>query len=753
MERVHPVRAAVVAAVLAGVVVAVVYTVRRVPDGLVGLLGGPTGLDRTGGLSVKYTSPTGETRLIELPGVAEEMAHDVVAALTSGLEMREAEELPWVNDVARHGPPAGTELDADYGRDESGGEHRTAFLRARTRADLERAVAGSPWARRIGYEQVDDAPPYWRTYLLAPEVVIDGSMIASALRSYDPNTNRPIVLLDLTRAGAERFCDATARLVGHKLAIMLGDRVRSAPIIMSRICGGRTSITTGGGDAQHQEREADMIREVLVRGTLPAGGTVDAPRWQPAGDATTQEWAGRGLLGLAAGLVLGALVWLVVRAVRPVRGAIFGGSGPFPVRRLVVTLLVPIAIFLGSYVVLPGINEEELEPLVGMVGPRGVDFSVLMLGITPLLSGFVLVELVALLFPNLRHDPRRRLRLGRAAAGVGIALALLQGYFMCHYIEALSRGSAEIVSDPGLHFRLVGTLTLVAGTLLLAGLAGVVSTHGLGNGYGAVLVAGGLLHLAHRHTVVGVVAFAAIAIATAGALRWRIGEARLRVPSCGLVPLSDAGGFAFAILALGKLGLDGVLFEPTGWLRDLRANHWVVLALVLAFVPVWSWLLARPALVERVALQAGAPRPTRAMWLRATLVSLLLLGAVAAVDLAVATNAVLAMITGAVALDIYADARAHRAKLAPAGVLHQIQRAGVIEHVLAAADIPCHIHASHLRTLFAFFGPWAPAIVLVPEEHAARARELIADATRPATATLPPARLVDGDRRGTEAPG
>jgi len=86
-------------------------------------------------------------------------------------------------------------------------------------------------------------------------------------------------------------------------------------------------------------------------------------------------------------------------------------------------------------------------------------------------------------------------------------------------------------------------------------------------------------------------------------------------------------------------------------------------------------------------------------------------------------------------------------------VLHQIQRAGVIEHVLAAADIPCHIHASHLRTLFAFFGPWAPAIVLVPEEHAARARELIADATRPATATLPPARLVDGDRRGTEAPG
>src|SRR5262245_30085429 len=125
MERVQPVRAAVVAAVLAVVVVGAVYTVRTVPDAVVGALGGPAGLDRTGGLSVKYTSPTGETRLIELPGVAEEMASDVVAALTSGLELREAEELPWVNDVARHGPPSGTELDADYWRDENGGEHRT----------------------------------------------------------------------------------------------------------------------------------------------------------------------------------------------------------------------------------------------------------------------------------------------------------------------------------------------------------------------------------------------------------------------------------------------------------------------------------------------------------------------------------------------------------------------------------------------------------------------------------------------------
>jgi hypothetical protein len=69
----------------------------------------------------------------------------------------------------------------------------------------------------------------------------------------------------------------------------------------------------------------------------------------------------------------------------------------------------------------------------------------------------------------------------------------------------------------------------------------------------------------------------------------------------------------------------------------------------------------------------------------------------------------------------------------PAGVLHQIQRLGIVEHVLDGAGIPCHVHARHLR---AFFGPWAPAVVYVPEAHAEAARELD-DAMRSARTKLP----------------
>src|SRR5262249_37031575 len=92
------------------------------------------------------------------------------------------------------------------------------------------------------------------------------------------------------------------------------------------------------------------------------------------------------------------------------------------------------------------------------------------------------------------------------------------------------------------------------------------------------------------------------------------------------------------------------------------------------------------------------------------------------------------MIATAVVLDILGEARARRAPLAPAAVVHQVQYLGVLERVLGDAGIAYHVHAGHLRTLLAFFGPWAPAIVLVPADRAAEAQTRLAN-------VLPPSRL------------
>lgn len=133
-----------------------------------------------------------------------------------------------------------------------------------------------PEGRQIGYELVEpareekDQRPYWRTYLLESDVPLTGTAIANAQPSYDPNTNRPIVLLDFNRYGSRVFGDLTARIVGKKLATVLDDKVKSAPIINGAIRGGRASITMGGSDPRRQEAERDELVNVLKTGSLPA---------------------------------------------------------------------------------------------------------------------------------------------------------------------------------------------------------------------------------------------------------------------------------------------------------------------------------------------------------------------------------------------------------------------------------------------------------------------------------------------------
>jgi len=110
----------------------------------------------------------------------------------------------------------------------------------------------------------------WRSYYLESAVRLTGAGISNAQPNNDPNTGRPVVLLDFNRFGGRVFGDLTSQIVGKKLATILDDKVRSAPIINQAIRGGRASITLGGGDVQRQERERESLVNVLRTGSLPA---------------------------------------------------------------------------------------------------------------------------------------------------------------------------------------------------------------------------------------------------------------------------------------------------------------------------------------------------------------------------------------------------------------------------------------------------------------------------------------------------
>src|SRR3989442_3461207 len=81
---------------------------------------------------------------------------------------------------------------------------------------------------------------------------IDGSMITSASRSTDPNTNLPDVQFSFNNSGSDRFCNLTRDRVSHpqgtpenKIAIFIDKDLVEDANVQSEICGG-TGIITGG---------------------------------------------------------------------------------------------------------------------------------------------------------------------------------------------------------------------------------------------------------------------------------------------------------------------------------------------------------------------------------------------------------------------------------------------------------------------------------------------------------------------------
>ena len=138
--------------------------------------------------------------------------------------------------------------------------------------------AAVPDGNQLGFEYVypqsgsesSDKRPYWRSYLLERAVRLQGTAISKASVTYDQNTLRPEVIIRFNRYGGRMFGQMTGENVGKKMAIILDDKVASAPIIQTKIAGGVSTITMGGADASSMEKDANDLVNVLRTGALPA---------------------------------------------------------------------------------------------------------------------------------------------------------------------------------------------------------------------------------------------------------------------------------------------------------------------------------------------------------------------------------------------------------------------------------------------------------------------------------------------------
>jgi preprotein translocase subunit SecY len=425
------------------------------------------------------------------------------------------------------------------------------------------------------------------------------------------------------------------------------------------------------------------------------------------------------------------------------------------VKRIVWTLVAVALMFALGRLTLPGVNRAELSHVIAhhtqLSWGAISQMSVIALGLRPLISAFVLVELFALAVPSmrpLRHAPEGRRKLAYVIAGTAILLAAIQGYFVAVWLEALGYGGADIVV-PGMHTRGLIAITLVGGTMFLVWLVSLINRRGIGNGYAVLLVAGwmmspnwkGLGEHPPLAFALAAVAIAVVVIVVNVLTRARVGAggAPIPLPSSGLVPLSDIGGGAVFIKQLLVLGFA----MPMGVAKLINFMESTIVAPIVILVLttlLWSWLFTRPALVHDRLVRAGCAAPDMRTWVSATVLSAIGLALIFGVmfmtrrhvpELVTLADPFVVAFIAATLLDLVDEARArNRQPLVAVWPLHDPMLAAVVRDQLTAAEIPHHLQAARLRSMLWFFGPYVPIMVLVPDEHVPaaekRLRELLA---------------------------
>ncbi len=139
--------------------------------------------------------------------------------------------------------------------------------------------------------------------LLKNTVLMTGDMIKNAQVRIGGNFNEPYVSIDLTSRGGKIFANVTGKNVGKRMAIVLDDVVRSAPVIKDKILGGHAQIT---GSFTHEE--AADLAIVLRVGALPA--PVDVIQNMTVGASLGQDSINKGLMSgiFGAVMVLGFMI-------------------------------------------------------------------------------------------------------------------------------------------------------------------------------------------------------------------------------------------------------------------------------------------------------------------------------------------------------------------------------------------------------------------------------------------------------------
>ncbi|MGD9125635.1 MAG: protein translocase subunit SecD, partial [Desulfarculaceae bacterium] len=136
-----------------------------------------------------------------------------------------------------------------------------------------------------------------RPIVLRKHTLMTGDTITDARVQVDSQYNEPYVAISFDSRGTRQFGDLTTANVKKRLAIVLDDKVQSAPVIQEPITGGEARIT---GDFSMEE--ARDLAVVLRSGALPAPVRILEER--TVGPSLGKDSIEQGVTSMVVGLIL-----------------------------------------------------------------------------------------------------------------------------------------------------------------------------------------------------------------------------------------------------------------------------------------------------------------------------------------------------------------------------------------------------------------------------------------------------------------
>jgi len=271
-------------------------------------------------LQIRETTVIGrdEDIIVEIPG-ADDAMFDYIRGIitrTASLDFKVVDDAAdFVANIPTSELPEGVTKDSEtVSAGESVGQVVSEYLVARgenARQVLTDYVATlePPEDRELLLGSIQDdegegGDEAWRTYFLHRIAGVTGANVSDAFVGFDPqDQQKPIVMLQFDSDGAAAFERLTGQHVKERMAIVLDDRVESAPVINERIGGGRAQITLGSYQGYDQLLdEANELVIVLKAGALPA--PISPANEQLIGPTLGRDSVEKGAEGALVGILL-----------------------------------------------------------------------------------------------------------------------------------------------------------------------------------------------------------------------------------------------------------------------------------------------------------------------------------------------------------------------------------------------------------------------------------------------------------------